>query len=330
MCCLFSTSPEPAGVGLVSYASRYSESTASEPSLLYAPFPFLREFGTPLAVQECHSRDDALMVNADVPVILCDPLTTHPKSIQNDPILRTNPNAIVVFTSSFSSTTPPQTPNGPTLLFADPRRANSALQTLHANPTSPVAVQRYQDEYISSQISDIFAAIRAALNPSTGTPIHIHLALSHVQAALNACALSVQKAKDDLAALSTSISVVAGQVQESRARMANEVFSTSFQDDVVKVALEKAEAEVKASMDRLTAWRTIWRVDDISSIISGAVDGAWCKDLESHVGPLSMSLVCVVYSYTIAHLSSRSAISPPERTREDYLGLVITMSRDTT
>ena len=266
--------------------------------------------------------DDADVITvfkADVPIIVCNSLTT--------PLLRipflTN-NAILVITSTPSL--PEATLAHPSffpyqhisksgnnvelgnlkILFIDPTRAIHALRALKSDPSSSVAVQRYQDNFVGSRIAtltdalkSIFSSTDAPQSPnnissiSASTTLRTRTALAQIRGALSACAVSLQRAKADINMVCADVSELSGKVEEARARIQGEVFGLSRQHDASKatsggdevaMALKVAEEEIKVVMDRLTWWRMVWRVDEIGGIIGSAVEKVWCKELENKVG----------------------------------------------
>lgn len=66
----------------------------------------------------------------------------------------------------------------------------------------------------------------------------------------------------------------------------------SSHDHEVAEALKLAEKNVREVMTRLNWWRMLGRVDEISNIVTAAVETAWCPVLEKKVE----SLPCHFYN----------------------------------
>lgn len=78
------------------------------------------------------------------------------------------------------------------------------------------------------------------------------------------------------------------RIAEAQARVEGEIFARHEYSqktvlDEVDEAIKLAEQEMRPIMDRLTWWRMIWKVDEISSIVGTAVTQTWCHDLERKV-----------------------------------------------
>lgn len=266
------------------------------------------------------------LLTADIPIVVCNPLTHPLPSFFADTLphtLHLNPHAIVVLTSGADTTAvrayvdallahsgppPPRgsPPNVPRLhlVFVDPARALSAVETLRKNPASPSIVQRYQDDFLGSRLpalSDAVAAILAPNGSSTTAPaaiaaLRLNTALSLLRGALGACRLALAEANRELDRAYTGIDTLRGEISEADAKVHRRVLgvvdpaSTSSNvkaatGDRVGEALRAAEAQVRRTIDRLVWWKLLYKVDEIEYIVSSAVESAWCKDLEKEVSP---------------------------------------------
>lgn len=61
-----------------------------------------------------------------------------------------------------------------------------------------------------------------------------------------------------------------------------EAFGSS-DGQVVQDAVTRAKQVVRPTMDRLTWWRLLWKVDDVAEIVTSSVNRAWCRHLEDQV-----------------------------------------------
>lgn len=238
----------------------------------------------------------AALFSADVPIIVCNPLTTNLANVLADPSIPwTHSNAILVVTGS--AAIPPSllqrirsaVPDTLTVLSVDPSRALSALQTLGAGSNSASSVQRYQDGFSESRVSDISTAISqslAALGQTSDSGILGALrkqnALDLVFDSLNACRKAVKVVQNETDNVRRAVSSLQGQMEEFKAKIGVDVLGTQEKPDV-KEALERAKLGVKNTMDKLDAWRMLWKVDDIADTVNASIDRSWCRDMESKV-----------------------------------------------
>ncbi|ESK96639.1 hypothetical protein Moror_6859 [Moniliophthora roreri MCA 2997] len=252
--------------------------------ILDAPFkssstsssPFLQELPVKVDIEQRPTL--APPQDADIPICVVDPFSTPLESLQIH-----NPNTILVFTSI-----PPYQPklsyrniravDPRNILFVNPLRARAGLDAIHADPSSPTAVQRYQDEFNGSRIGDITRAIKSYFS-SSGTLQAIHKRSRLAELAV--ADAEINHVLDAVSGLRTT-------VEEKRVKVLSEV----LKDDPVRHALQQAKMEVKPVVDKLTWWRMLWSLDEISSHVSDAVQRSWCRDLEKqliyHAGSLSI------------------------------------------
>jgi hypothetical protein len=346
---------------------RHSTSVTADASTLQIPSSYLQRFPVPIYIKELaptpssqarslsntipivHDADVIAIFEADIPVIVCNSLTT-PLPLLLCTAFPTN-NAILVVTS----TPPPESKspyansflyrhlpklhyntelNSLKTLFIDPARAVQALRTLRSGSNSSLAVQRYQDDFVGSGIATFTDALKAKLSSiapqspnnhvssvSVSSTLRTQTAIAHIGSALSACAHSLQCAKADITTVYADVSELNGKVEDARARVQNEVFGLSWQHkpsttklgrNEVTEALKVAEREMKVVMDRLTWWRMVWRVDEISCIVGAAVERAWCTELEKKVGDIVSStlynLIDSLLTQLILHAGRLSAL----------------------
>jgi hypothetical protein len=186
---------------------------------------------------------------------------------------------------------PHQTANRiPEVVSVDPKLAIEAIRALQAEPHSISAIQRYQRDFVRSRLSSITKALQIKLAAKPYMPtIRANLALSHISEALHYYIRSVQQARHETDKAFIDASHLEEAVREAQTRAAKDVFGQRDPStgkvvlNEVDEALKQAEKEMRQVMDTLTWWRMLWRVDEISGIISSALKQSWCHGLEKKV-----------------------------------------------
>ncbi|KAG6860763.1 hypothetical protein C0995_007795 [Termitomyces sp. Mi166 len=242
---------------------------------------------------------DALL-KADVAVILCNPVTTPISVLLRDPFLFRNPNTILVVTSTPPKSNsedlhttilemlPEKTLRKLTILFVDPYRAAAANEVFKSDFQSPIAIQRYQDDYNGSQVSSVSNALKGIISPqsdSSEPSLRSRSALARIQAALTTCQAALRRARSEMDGVAVDVCTLKARLEETKVKAQGEVLSRSSdaEGDAVTAALDLAAKEIKVVMDRLTWWRMIWRVDEISLLITQAVLQPECRTLEQQL-----------------------------------------------
>ncbi|PSR76504.1 hypothetical protein PHLCEN_2v8407 [Hermanssonia centrifuga] len=288
----------------------YGFTQLEDASRLRIPCAWLRQYDVPVEIQELsipsstgsrpHSSSLSLF-SADVPIIVCNPITYPLSALLSDPTLPLNHgNAILVLTSSptsseeFSEYTSKQFPPSLTVLFADPTRAVRATQTISSNPGSAAAVQQYQDGFTGSRLSDLTLAITKKLAVPSGNVMDIHTftARELTKCALIAANLALKEARREVDEVTVKTIELQDAVAELDARLRPEILGAEAASEV-RSAMDIAKRQVQPVMSRLTWWRLVWRVDDVGETVGAAVDQAWCRQLENklnfHSGRLASS-----------------------------------------
>ncbi len=264
------------------------------------PCAWLRQYDVPVEIQELsipsstgsrpHSSSLSLF-SADVPVIICNPITYPLSALLSDPTLPLNHgNAILVLTSSptsseeFSEYTSKQFPPSLTVLFADPARAVRATQMISSNPGSAAAVQQYQDGFTGSRLSDLTLAITKKLAVPSGNVMDIHTftARELTKCALIAANLTLKEARREVDEVTVKTIELQDAVAVLDARLRPEILGADAASEV-SLAMDISKRQVQPVMSRLTWWRLVWRVDDVGETVGAAVDQAWCRQLENKV-----------------------------------------------
>ncbi|KAK0212895.1 hypothetical protein DFS33DRAFT_1269581 [Desarmillaria ectypa] len=271
---------------------------------------YFHQYPTRIQIQELPYIDShqpkqhlRAFLQADIPIIVCNPFTTSPRDVLANKLFLTNPHSIFVFTYASSSVPDPAClyqhylgdDTAINAVFVDPSRALSALDALRANPKSPSAIQRYQDEYIGSGTSTLTHTIKRIMSATGKTSsadisaaLRTQTCLSHICGALaitNEC-IRLERIKSDV--LFVQVSTLRERIEEERIKAFGEVFgvTTSAEDKIAGAA----QKEISSEMDRLSWWRMVPRVDEITTTVSAAV-GRSGRSLEEkliyHAGRLS-------------------------------------------
>ena len=271
-----------------------------------------------------HILENSTIYQADVPIIVCNPIATPLSTILASPLPH---NAILVLTSNISqanldeiiqqklAASPPHR-RLPFKIFktiaVDPRRAVEAVHALQSDSQSVFAIQRFQTDFLSSAIVSVTHALHDKLESNSSTSpllaLRAKTALYHIQDALCAVLTSIREMRHDLDQASVEASNLRARFEESQARVQGDVFGSPLGDktdvDQVAEANRLAEAEMRPVMDRLTWWRMAWRVDEISSIVGRAVTRSWCQALEKKVSAgLFFSTRIIVLNSATLHLA---------------------------
>lgn len=271
----------------------------------------------------------ASFYKADVPILVFNPLTTPLSALKT-----LNVPSHTLFVASQSPHLNDTTLQRDTLselfpqsslarlLFSDPPRAIAAVQTFRSNPTSAIAIQQYQDNFTTSGISLVAQAIRDVVDSGANTSspaayLRNRTAVIQLHDTLNALKSNIQDIQRNLDDIRQGVYQLSGKVEEAKVRIPRDILisdrgpTSAVGQDAVKSSLTLASKEAKGVLEKLSWWRTIWRVDEISGIVGSAVDRIWCKDLEQKV--------CLFITFlAFAHIFSvnpalRPLILPPTR-----------------
>lgn len=238
------------------------------------------------------------MFEADIPIIQCNPLTTPLSAVLKAQLPS---NAVIVLTSSIPQAVldsivqhrfrsfHPHSLQSPKIISADPKRAVDAIQKIQSDPGSLSVIQRFQADFVGSQISNVTAALQTKLKLEDGfDTVRSKLAHGHIQDVLRWSFASIRGVRDDIDKAYIDAASLKERIEEAQARVEGKIFARHESGqkavlDEVDEAIKLAEQEMRPVMDRLTWWRMVWRVDEISSIVGTAVTRTWCHNLERKV-----------------------------------------------
>ncbi|KAG9316622.1 hypothetical protein JVU11DRAFT_2676 [Chiua virens] len=307
---------------------------------LFSPSDWLQRFSHPIQLTELpdlaslasiNEETDSLLLHSDVLLLLCDPIVTPLSDLAaRAKHLLDKPNTILILTSSsaaeshrqFVSQTLSRFGCRPGhILFVDPRQALGAVTALQANPTSPSTVDRYQRDTLASRISTVTSAIDAVLSPRKTSETSIldirqRTAYTQVHGALSASFRLVESAEKDVALVATKIEALLSKVQRIQESTRHDILGKPGTDSKVEKALSQSMKELNAVLGSLTFLKMVWRVDEIGTLVSAAVQGQWCKGLENqlilHTGRLESTQreLSTFTSGLISAASSSSLRSP--------------------
>ena len=142
---------------------------------------------------------------------------------------------------------------------------------------------------MGSQISGVTTALQTKLTLKDGfDTVRSKLAQGRIQDVLRWSFANIHHVREDLDKAYINASCLKERIEEAQARVEGEVFTRHEYGhktvlDEVGEAIKLAEQEMRPVMDRLTWWRMVWRVDEISSIVGTSVTRTWCRDLERKV-----------------------------------------------
>ncbi|TRM69509.1 hypothetical protein BD626DRAFT_553968 [Schizophyllum amplum] len=221
------------------------------------------------------SESASYAFRAHVPIIVRNPAVTSDEPV---PLPIHSPLKLLILNA------PPRgpLPDHPTTIAVDTQRAAAALETLNANPGSPAAVQLYQHDFAASNIQAVFDAIRArisALGPARrdARRTYVHGVLL---GAFAACHDALANARSECETVEDRISALERRVEEYREAAPRAVLQNG---NHVTRALEHTERRLTEVLDRLTWWRMVSRVDEVSNVVADAVERLWCTELEQHL-----------------------------------------------
>ncbi|KAF9529237.1 hypothetical protein CPB83DRAFT_765399 [Crepidotus variabilis] len=241
------------------------------------------------------------ILESDIPIVLINPLTT---CFYHIPISQLPSNTILILVSSTPQadldvflekgrqTRGEKRLNPIRILAADPKRAAQAIRLLQADPNSLTSIQRYQDDVVGSQISSVTRSLHSILaqgeSKHSSTPIRTKLALSKIQDASNAAQSTLYHVRAELRKASAHANKLHDIIDKASARIHGSVFerkedfhgAQKAPENEVVLAINQAAKDMTQVMNRLTWWRMISRIDDITSTVSAAVSRVWCRDLE--------------------------------------------------
>ncbi|TBU61638.1 hypothetical protein BD310DRAFT_956832 [Dichomitus squalens] len=301
---------------------QYGTSPSLDEDVIIVQSSWLQQFNVPIEITEFkHSvpspssdtESAKLLFTADVPIILCDPVSTPLASIlpvsSDPPLPLSRENAILALLSpspaypataaQHSRVSPLSSQENLHVIFVDPSRALHGLQVLADGIASPLSVQRYQDDVSGSNVASITNAVKDILSSVSGTSASAQVTAIHAQTgralikdALATAQAVLHKAELEANAALTATSELRGQMEEAKAKAHLEVFGAGGQDgDEIAKAVAQAKRSIKPTMDALQWYKLFWRVDDVREVVTAAVDRAWCRDLERklvfHAGRLA-------------------------------------------
>ncbi|CCL99092.1 uncharacterized protein FIBRA_01106 [Fibroporia radiculosa] len=264
---------------------------------------WLQQFGAPLQLVELEpaSRPPTeelilrLLLTADIPIIVCNPALAPLSSLlsaSGHSLLPLNhPNAVLALNATTESTQLVERVQSLCgidipVLCIDPLRALNALNILNSSPSSPLIVQRFQDNFDASGVSKLTENVASAISnalqvyPSATAVEALHMETAHsiILHSLAKCRKVLDDARAETDAVCTEISSLRGRMEEVKATAGKDVLGVEGNE--VAKDIEQSRRNIRTVMDALVWWKLLWRVDDVAGTVTAAVDQVWCKDLD--------------------------------------------------
>ncbi|PPQ98783.1 hypothetical protein CVT24_003341 [Panaeolus cyanescens] len=137
----------------------------------------------------------------------------------------------------------------------------------------------FQDEYASSHLASLTQELRTRIdNPSPADDVNVSVANARIQDSLNAGFDYISTRLTELQEAIRDVDLLQHNTSANRAVIPEQVLGVDSAE--VKDAIQRTEKDIRQVMDKLTWWKMIWRVDEISTIVSGALTQAWFHNLE--------------------------------------------------
>jgi hypothetical protein len=148
-----------------------------------------------------------------------------------------------------------------------------------------VSVQRYQDDFLGSNLPQLSATISRLLSPRPTTlpsqpipALRLEAALATVRGALAASHVFVSGAQSEIDGAWRTVDSLRDHVAEVRAKAEKEVFGET-EADKVQEAFAGAEKHVRRTVDNIRWWQLLYKADDVTYLVWTAIRGGWCQGL---------------------------------------------------
>ena len=238
--------------------------------------------------------DSAQLYDADIPIVCWNPLTASLSSVLES---RLPAHSILVCSgmsqSSLQSVLGKQA-SPVDHIASDPHRAIQAVRILQADPTSPSAIQRYQDEFLGSNVSSITRIIKERMTPiaptlSSFSSLQLRSALATIQDALAASMASARTSQDSLDKAYLDISRLRERIEKVQAHAPVEILQHRgpTPDDklqnTVRASLTESAKFFGGVLEYMTWSKLFFKVDAVSNLMGDKVAARWCTDLEKDV-----------------------------------------------
>ncbi|TFK23942.1 hypothetical protein FA15DRAFT_593363 [Coprinopsis marcescibilis] len=338
-------------------------STDITASTIRVPSTYLQRFPVPIEITELRSASSPItssgmldgktltaLFQSDIPILVCNPLLTSLPTLlsttlfpQKTIIILRSPHvqqSTCDIIQTLLANVPPNAPK-PTIILADPSRASSAVRSLlHSNQRSSSVVQRFQDDFIGSNVSAITQVLQELLQApeakaassskhQKGTAsdyLRVKFGLLRLEDAVAACLSSIRDVKSQLDQTSLLASRLETLVEEEREKVEIDVLgpvegspqTRNARGNQVAEALKVAEVQMQDVMNRLTWWRMIWRVDEITGLVAAAMERTWCPELERKASPILAPLM--IHTHAVNNINNNdnvffTAPCPDRKTR---------------
>ena len=243
------------------------------------PSPWLSKL--PIILTESRNSPDS---EGDIPIVVLSPLGI----VDLDPVIKSNPHALILVNATASEETTlnaqeslgPTDQDGPRVLFVNMDSALRAINILAKEPTSHMAIEAYQKDYLSSNFPNLVSALQhrvslglAKLRSDTAKSFEVQLIRSSEDA--------VKQGRLEIADVREEIDNLRGQIEGECKRLYHEVLGVD--ETAITVGIERAAKDIAPLLSGIRWWKLPFVVDDLSTTISSAVEKAYSKQLENAV-----------------------------------------------
>jgi hypothetical protein len=248
---------------------------------------------------------------ADVSIIVVNPLTTSISQALCNPDLYpilTNPNSLLVVLGAVPNDKlrehilnqiASQIPlDKERVLFVDPSRAISALNTLKSDPSSSLAVQRYQDDFIASRLSTVAEAVHRSLGSASEhaqsyslRDIRARSTLLSVRGALLAARAILAEAEHEIRGVKRQCSELDGIIELAVAKARHDTLGSSGLelDEASRAwnpfmkSLKEGNKHLRAVLAQLAWWKLPFQSDGVAFTLGSCFKRPWLDEIQKHV-----------------------------------------------
>lgn len=176
--------------------------------------------------------------------------------------------------------------NGPRVLFVDVNRALRAIDILRRSPTSAAAIQTYQDDFTRSNFHQLISVLETIVSLGR-SKLREDVGLSLISQLLGASRELVKRSQSEVYGVQRAISSFRETYFDERAKIVRDILGVddgTQHQEFVADGIERAAKDIKPTIDGLKWWKLPLAVDDITQVVSRAVEKAYTKQFENKVG----------------------------------------------
>ncbi|EIN11668.1 hypothetical protein PUNSTDRAFT_124915 [Punctularia strigosozonata HHB-11173 SS5] len=281
-------------------AALLTDPFAPHDEALCTPGPRTFAFSIPVEVSVL-AKDDPLgatkLALADVPILVTNPLVTSISDVLNDPDLQPmlqHQHAILVILGTVAKDelrdnitnriTSKTSVKKERILFVDPSRALAAVDALRSDPSSSLAVQRYQDDYIASHVSTVTDAVSRSLGSALEPAQTPSLRQLRARAVL-------AEAEDEIRSVHAQCSELEGEVELVIAKSQHDTLGSSdIEADEASRAwnplmktFKDGDTQLQELLRSITWWKLPVQSDGVATTVSLCFKRPWFREVEKHL-----------------------------------------------